>query len=108
MSEDMYLCQQCGNVFRLPLTCDIVPEKEIKCPRCRNSQVQELPSWAPIGSDLYEGTPEWEYECQECYHKFKLPVPGSPSQEMEIKCPVCEGGHIHRLTASGVTPLYCG
>jgi DNA-directed RNA polymerase subunit RPC12/RpoP len=107
-AEKTYLCQQCGNIFRFPV--DSVPklEKGLKCPRCGNAQIKEIPSWVPIGSDLHEGPTEWEYECQQCQDIFKLPIPSSPSQEKEIKCPACGGGHIHRITASGLVPLYCG
>ena len=38
------------------------------------------------GDNLYEGPPVWEYECQQCQNRFKLPVPSSPSQEKEITC----------------------
>ncbi len=108
MVEHIYLCHQCGNIFRLPADSSHTPEKEIKCPKCGNSQIRELPFWVPTGSDLAEGEPLWQYECQQCQHQFKLPVPGSPSQERNIKCPACDGGHIHRLTPSGYEPLYCG
>lgn len=106
MGEHLYLCHQCQNVFKSPVPGDSPQEIEAKCPRCGSTHVEELPSWAPIG--FTEGSPTWEYECQLCKHVFKLPVPGSPSQEKGIKCPACEGGHIHRLTAIGGEPLYCG
>lgn len=102
MAENTYLCHQCGNIFRLP------PDKEVRCPQCGSSQTRELPSWVPMDSDLSEGQIKWQYECQQCQKKFELPVPTSPSQEKNIKCPVCNGGHIHRLTLSGYEPLYCG
>ena len=107
MAEDTYLCHQCRNLFRLPMTCSITPEKEeLKCPECGSFDVEEMPSWAPIGFN--ESSPMWEYECQQCQNVFQLPVPSSPSQEKEIKCPACGGGHIHRLTSVGGVPLYCG
>ena len=107
MMDDTYLCHQCKNIFKLPLTCSItLVEKEIKCPRCGNKHVEELPSWAPIGFTEY--SPMWEYECQHCKNVFKLPVPSSPAQEKEIKCPTCKGRHIHRLTSTGGVPMYCG
>jgi len=102
MVENTYLCHQCGSIFRL------TSAKEAKCPQCGSSQTKELPSWVPMGSDLSEGPSTWQYECQQCKHKFELPVPGSPSQERDIKCPACDGGHIHRLTIYGSEPLYCG
>ena len=107
MVETTYLCNQCRNVFKLPLICSITPEeKEVKCPECGSSRIEEMPSWGPIGFN----TPSlvWEYECQECHNVFELPIPSSPSQEKEIKCPKCGGGHIHRLTSIGSEPLYCG
>ena len=108
MVEHTYLCHQCGNIFRLSVDSTRPLEKELKCPACRNSQVRDLPSWVPLGSDLYEIPREWEYECQQCKSKFKLPVPGSPSQERNIRCPACDDGHIHRLIRTGFEPLYCG
>jgi len=105
--EDTYLCHQCKNIFRLPPTCNIAPVEEvIKCPICGNTDVEGLPSWAPAG--LAEFSSTWEYECQQCKNIFELPVPSSPSQEKEIKCPVCKSGHIHRLTSTGSLPMYCG
>jgi len=107
MEEFIYLCQHCRNIFKSPLTCSITLEKEEKkCPKCGSFQIEEMPSWVPIG--FTEGSLMWEYECQQCKNVFKLPVPSSPSQEKEIECPVCGGGHIHRLTSTGVQPLYCG
>lgn len=108
MIEYTYLCHQCGNIFRMSEGSTHQPEKRPVCPQCGHSQVRELPTWAPIGIELYEGKAEWEYECQQCQHRFKLPVPNSPSQERNIRCPICEGGHIHRLTRTGFEPLYCG
>jgi DNA-directed RNA polymerase subunit RPC12/RpoP len=108
MVEYTYLCHQCGNVFRVPVDDTSPPGKEPKCPQCESSQVRELPSWVPLGSDLAEIPSEWEYECQQCKNKFKLPVPGSPSQERNIRCPDCDSAHIHRLTRTGFEPLYCG
>jgi len=106
--EHIYLCHQCGNIFRLPADISQLSKNDIKCPQCGHPGIRELPSWVPVGSNLSEAPLEWEYECQQCQHKFKLPVPGSPSQEKSIECPSCHGGHIHRLTAAGYEPLYCG
>ncbi|HJX12372.1 MAG TPA: hypothetical protein VJ377_02470 [Dehalococcoidales bacterium] len=103
MDEQTCFCQQCGNVFRLRGL-----EKESICPRCGSARITELPSWAPAGLVLSEAPLEWEYECQSCRHVFKLPVPASPSKEKEITCPACGAAHIHRITAAGSAPLYCG
>lgn len=103
---NIYLCHQCQNVFKLAAPADSA--KGVKCPRCGSSRAEAMPSWTPLGFNLDEGTSMWEYECQQCRHVFKLPVPSSPSQEKGIKCPACAGGHIHRLTPTGGEPLYCG
>ena len=107
MMGDTYLCHQCRNIFKLPMACSITPEKkEVKCPECGSFDVEEMSQWGPIG--FTENPSMWEYECQLCKNAFKLPIPSSPSQEKEIKCPACGGGHIHRLTEIGGEPLYCG
>jgi DNA-directed RNA polymerase subunit RPC12/RpoP len=108
MGEYTYTCNQCRNVFRLSVSEGPLPPREVKCPGCGSSRVEEVPSWAPIGFNLSEEPPEWECACQQCQNIFKIPVPGSPSEAREIRCPVCGGGHIHRLTPAGVEPLYCG
>ena len=108
MMEHTYLCHQCGNIFRVSTESTQLPEKELKCPQCGTSSVRELPSWMPLGSNLEDIPREWEYECQQCKHKFELPVPGNPSQERDIRCPDCTNRHIHRLTRTGFEPLYCG
>lgn len=108
MGEYIYLCQQCQTLFDLSVQPGSEEEKEARCPECGSPHIEGLPSWAPIGFDLYGGPPVWEYECQHCQNVFKLPVPSSPAQEKGIKCPECGGGHIHRLTPTGGEPLYCG
>ena len=102
MAENTYLCHQCGNIFRL------LPADEVKCPQCGSAQTREMASWVPLGSDLAADQKNWQCECQECKHKFEQPVPESPSGEKDIRCPACNGQHIHRLTLSGYEPLYCG
>ena len=108
MGEYEHRCHQCQNIFRLSVSDDAPPEPEAKCPRCGSTDIERLPSWAPIGFGLHEGPPMWECECQQCRHVFKRPVPTSPAQEKEITCPACGGSHIHRLTAGGGVPMYCG
>ena len=106
--ENIYICQQCQNLFKLDLTGPLSNNKELICTKCGSTQIQILPSWSPAGSDLHEVKSEWEYQCQNCHNVFKLPIPASPSQEKEITCPECDGSHIHRLTPTGGEPLYCG
>ena len=108
MGESIYLCQQCGNAFRLDSVNGHPSEGDLSCPRCGQSQIKELPSWVPTGVASGEDPGEWEYQCQQCHDTFKRPVPESPSQERVIRCPSCNSGHIHRLTAAGYAPLYCG
>jgi len=108
MEDNIYLCQQCQNIFKLPVSSVYLSEEESRCPKCGSSQIKEMSSWAPLGSNLDEGRPMWDCECQQCQTSFKIPVPGSPSQAKEARCPACGGKHIHRLTPAGFEPLYCG
>ena len=107
MAELTYMCRQCRNVFRLAVA-DSPSEKEATCPGCGSADIEEVPSWAPIGFTLSEEPPMWECACQQCQNVFEIPVPASPAEAKEIRCPLCGGGHIHRLTPAGVEPLYCG
>ena len=110
VEEHTFLCRNCRNIFKLPLSHDIHSKKQnILCPKCGNPEIEEAPCWAPLGSgtNIFESS-DWEYECQECRHKFTMPIPQSPTQEKERKCPSCGAGHIHRLTVIGGQPLYCG
>ena len=52
----------------------------MECPVCGADDIVEAPAWAPLGAgwNIFEGN-EWEYECQECRHTFKMPIPGSPA-----------------------------
>jgi DNA-directed RNA polymerase subunit RPC12/RpoP len=106
MVEQNVMCHACGNIFRHRVNGG--DGKQITCPACGGTDIRVLPPWVPLGSNLSEAAREWEYECQNCLYNFKLPVPDSPSQERYVRCPRCESGHIHRLTASGFEPLYCG
>jgi DNA-directed RNA polymerase subunit RPC12/RpoP len=108
MRERLYLCHHCGSIFRSTADVSNPPGTRPPCPHCGDSQIRELPSWVPAGSDLNHAPAAWEYECQVCRERFKLPIPRSPSQEKNISCPVCCATHIHRLTPAGYEPLYCG
>ena len=108
VNEHTLLCKQCRNLFKLPLS-QLPQNKEEYCPACGSSQVEEAPAWAPLGSGLNifdEST--WEYECQQCKKKFKMPIPKSPTEDKSRQCPDCGSGHLHRLTSVGGEPLYCG
>ena len=108
VEEHTYLCQNCHNLFKLELDLSSVNQNDLTCPKCGSTQINNLPSWSPTGSNLDVCKLEWEYQCQDCNNIFKLPIPTSPEQEKEIICPECNGGHIHRLTPTGGEPLYCG
>ena len=77
MEEYTYSCRQCRNVFRLTVPGESSPAEEAKCPGCGSPDIEEMPSWAPIGSNLSEDPAVWECACQQCQNVFKLPVPGS-------------------------------
>jgi rRNA maturation endonuclease Nob1 len=106
MEEHTLLCKKCRHIFKLPgaLLNDI-----LSCPQCGVPDIVEAPPWAPLGSgmNIFDDS-LWEYECQQCQNKFKLPIPQSPAEEKSRKCPSCCSDHIHRLTAVGGEPLYCG
>jgi len=54
MGDNTYLCNQYRNVFKLPLTCSITPEKkEVKCPRCGGGNIHRLTAIG--GAPLYNG-----------------------------------------------------
>jgi DNA-directed RNA polymerase subunit RPC12/RpoP len=103
MIERNYLCHGCGNIFRLE-----AGRGTACCPACGGTHCAALPAWSPVGYDLSESMSGWEYECQGCSSRFRLPVPGSPSQEESLRCPNCEDSHIRRLTAASYEPVYCG
>ena len=107
-AENTYSCHQCNYVFKLSVAGSLTMDIKASCPKCGSDFVNVLPSWEPLGTTLSETTHMWEYECQQCQHVFKLPVPSSPSQAKEARCPACGGKHIHRLTPAGFEPLYCG
>jgi DNA-directed RNA polymerase subunit RPC12/RpoP len=107
--EQMYLCKQCRHVFKQVIPGNSSSDGEIHCPACCSSDVMEAPPWAPLGSGLniFESN-IWEYECQQCQHKFKMTIPKSPAEGKSRRCPACNSGHLHVLTIKGGLPLYCG
>jgi rRNA maturation endonuclease Nob1 len=112
MVEYMLLCRQCRHVFKSPVKPG--PSSSGKmycllCPKCGRPDIVEAPVWAPLGSgmNIFDGT-TWEYECQQCHNKFKMPVPKSPSEAKARKCSACGSDHLHLLTELGAQPLYCG
>ena len=102
-----FLCKTCRNVFDSPDT-DNNRDIDIKCPSCCGTDVMEAPAWAPLdsGRNIFQSN-EWEYECQQCKHKFKMPIPKSPSEDKSRRCPACGGSHLHLLTGEKALPLYC-
>lgn len=109
MEDYTLICRQCRNIFRLPSHNSCSIPRETRCPKCGSSDIAEAPVWAPLGSgfNIFENF-EWEYECQECHKRFKMPIPTSPTEEKARKCQICGAEHIHRLTSVGAQPLYCG
>ncbi len=105
MEEFTLLCKQCRNVFKIP-GGNI--SNKAQCPDCGSPDIIEAPAWAPLGSgrNIFESS-TWEYKCQHCGHQFKMPIPKSPTEEKQRRCPSCGAEHIHRLTAIGGEPLYC-
>lgn len=107
--EHRFLCKQCRHVFDLEMPRDSSLDKEVHCTKCGGSDVMEAPTWAPLGSgwNILEST-VWEYECQQCKHVFKMPIPKSPAEDKSRRCPACNSGHLHLLTNMGGLPLHCG
>jgi Zn finger protein HypA/HybF involved in hydrogenase expression len=109
VEEHTFFCRQCRNIFQSASQPGSHSFGKGNCPRCKSPDTIEAPAWAPLGSgqNIFEGS-EWEYRCQQCLHKFKLPIPKSPSEEKVRTCPACGGSHLHRITDLGAQPLYCG
>jgi rRNA maturation endonuclease Nob1 len=107
--EYTLLCKQCRNVFKSALQPGSSVDGKVCCPKCQGLVVIEAPVWAPLGSgsNIFEDS-TWEYQCQQCRHTFKLPIPRSPSEDKNRRCPSCGGGHLHLITDIGAQPLYCG
>jgi rRNA maturation endonuclease Nob1 len=109
MEDNKLLCRQCRNIFKIPVQPGPALEPDMHCPKCGSRDVVEAPVWAPLGSgsNIFDSS-EWEYECQLCRDKFKMPIPKSPSEEKGRSCPSCGSRHLHLLTDIGAQPLYCG
>jgi Zn finger protein HypA/HybF involved in hydrogenase expression len=105
--ESRYICNTCSHVFDVAVPDGV--NVAIHCPACYSTDVEDAPPWAPRGSgrNIFEGN-EWSYECQESKFQFKMPIPVSPVEEENRKCPVCNSSHLHRITGAGNLPLYCG
>jgi DNA-directed RNA polymerase subunit RPC12/RpoP len=109
MENKTLLCKNCRNIFDLPADEIKSQNPIIRCPKCGDIDIKAAPCWAPLnsGSNIFDEA-GWEYECQQCRKGFVFPVPKSPKEEKERKCPFCGSGHIHLLTDLGAQPLYCG
>jgi len=112
MKEIKFLCKTCRNVFISSVPSGFPFDKGgvcLLCPKCRSGNLEEAPAWAPLGSgqNIFEGS-EWEYECQQCRRKFKMPVPRSPTEAKSRICITCGSKHLNLLTDVGAQPLYCG
>jgi DNA-directed RNA polymerase subunit RPC12/RpoP len=107
--ERRFLCKQCQYVFDAAISDVTSPDTNVHCPVCCGTNVTEAPPWAPLGSGLniFESD-TWEYECQQCLHKFTMPIPQSPTEDRNRRCPLCNSGHLHLLTGKKALPLYCG
>ncbi|OGN96984.1 MAG: hypothetical protein A2Y89_04750 [Chloroflexi bacterium RBG_13_51_18] len=106
--ERRFLCKQCWNVFDVASSDSATTDEKVHCPACGSADVMEAPPWAPLdsGKNIFKSN-EWEYECQQCKHHFKMPIPKSPSEDKSRKCPACNSGHLHLLTGKEALPLYC-
>jgi DNA-directed RNA polymerase subunit RPC12/RpoP len=106
--ERRFLCKKCWHIFDLPEPDSSSGNLKIKCPSCSATDVMEAPPWAPLdsGKNIFASN-EWQYECQQCKLKFKMPIPKSPSEDKSRECPVCHSRHLHLLTGAKALPLYC-
>jgi DNA-directed RNA polymerase subunit RPC12/RpoP len=107
--ERRFLCKKCWNLFDFTVSDDIFSDRVIPCPACRSAEVMEAPPWAPLGAgkNIFESD-TWDYECQQCKYKFRMPIPHSPSEDKNRKCPFCRSGHLHLIVGEKGLPLYCG
>jgi len=106
--ERRFLCKKCWNVFDFYASGDNVADVKVCCPACRGSDVMEAPPWAPLdsGKNIFDSN-IWQYECQDCKLKFKMPIPKTPTEDKNRECPVCHSRHLHLLTGAKALPLYC-
>lgn len=106
--ERRYLCKKCWNVFDYSIPEGPSSGEQIHCPVCCSVDVMEAPPWAPLdsGKNIFDSN-EWQYECQDCKVRFKMPIPKSPSEDKSRRCPYCNSGHLHLITGSKALPLYC-
>jgi rRNA maturation endonuclease Nob1 len=110
MPSEKYACRKCKVLFELPSLSYLEKGEEAKCPACGGNEVDQLPSWIPIGFnlDLYYSPSKWRYLCHQCNTTFESPVPSGPNEEEQRKCSACGSIHITRLTALVVeAPMYC-
>ena len=90
MPSIKYLCNHCQELFEF---LDSHRGEDIKCPRCASKDIKGL-----TACSLETGPPPWEYLCQQCSGRFRVKVPGGPSEEKEIRCPRCESRNVKWLT----------
>jgi putative FmdB family regulatory protein len=109
MGEYTLLCKQCRNVFYASVADCCSIDQRTACPACGCVELFEAPVWAPLGSgfNIFDSS-EWEYECRKCHNKFKMPIPKSPVEDKQRRCPACGSGQIERLTSFDGLPLWCG
>jgi len=63
----------------------------------RQSEVKKLKPDITSGSACRLGPPALQYECQECGHKFEMPVSKGPTEEKSRTCPKCHSKSIKRV-----------
>jgi len=107
--ELRFLCKDCRHVFDLTIPESSPPDFEKHCPKCASSDVIKTPPWAPLGSgnNLFDGS-MWEYECLQCHHTFKLPIPKSPEEDENRRCSLCGNAQLKKLSVFEALPLHCG
>ncbi len=107
--KQRFLCRKCRYIFDVEITGDSSGGAAILCQKCGSADVIEAPTWAPLGSGLNIFESDiWEYQCQDCKNKFKLPIPKSPAEGKSRVCIFCNSNHLHLMTIDGAKPLYCG